>query len=380
MTYFDWAATAPPDDEVLDEQRRVALEFPGNPSSRHAAGLAARDALETARTRLARSLGLSAKGLRFVSGGSEADAIPLLALLRKKTPGSLVVSAVEHSAVHEQARVLERLGWRLIEVRPDRDGRVEPESVADALAPDTALVACMAVNNETGAVQPVREIAAALKRASKGRVPRLHVDAVQALGKVELGGDGFGADSLAFSAHKLRGPRGIGALWLRSPIEPVQSGGGQEGGIRPGTENLPGAAAFALAAEKAAAGLGAARERAESLAEALLEGLKAIPGSAPLPLSRVPRDVRWSPWIVSFALPGLSGETAVRALSDSGFAVSTGSACSSATKERRVLDSMRVDRELSFSALRASFGPESTREELDAFLEAVATIYRRYKA
>ncbi len=380
MTYLDWAATAPPDPEALDEQRRVALEFPGNPSSRHEAGAAARTALEAARSRLARAIGLSAKGLHFVSGGSEADAIPLLALLRKKAPGSLVVSAIEHAAVYEQSRVLERLGWNLREVRPDQDGRVRPENVADAIAPDTALVACMAVNNETGAVQPVREIAAAVKRAAKGRVPRFHVDAVQALGKLELGADGLGADSLAFSAHKIGGPRGTGALWLRSPVETLQSGGGQEGGIRPGTENLAGASAFALAAEKAAADLRAAREGAEALAEALLAGLKAIPGAAPLPLGRVPRDPRWSPWIVSFALPGLAGETSLRALSDSGFAVSTGSACSSASRERRVLDSMGVDRELSFSALRVSFGPGSTRAELDAFLEAVASIYRRFKA
>ncbi|MBN1241219.1 MAG: cysteine desulfurase [Spirochaetales bacterium] len=380
MTYLDWAATAPPDPEVLDEQRRTALSFPGNPSSRHEAGAAARAALEAARTRLARALRLSAKGVHFVSGGSEADAIPLLALLRKKNPGSIVVSSIEHAAVYEQARVLERLGWKLREVPPDPDGRVSPDKVAEAVAPDTALVACMAVNNETGATQPVREIAAAVRLTAKGRIPRFHVDAVQALGKIELGGDGFGADSLAFSAHKIGGPRGTGVLWLRSPVEPLQSGGGQEGGIRPGTENLPGDAAFALAAEKAVAGLQAAREGAEALEDALLEGLKAIPDATPLPLSRVPRDSRWSPWIVSFALPGLAGETAVRALSDSGFAVSTGSACSSASRERRVLDSMGVDRELSFSALRASFGPESTRAELDAFLEAVASIYRRFKA
>ncbi len=380
LAYLDWAATAPPSPEALDAYLQAARGHPGNPSSRHEYGRSARRALEDARVRLAGALGCPRERLYFTSGGTESDSIPLLALLRRNVPGSLVISSIEHPAVFEQAAVLERLGWKVRRVDPGPDGRVDPGEVADACSGDTVLAAVMAVNNETGAIQPLEGIRRALDAAAgNGRRVRLHTDAVQAFGKVPFAPETWGADSAALSAHKIRGPRGVGALYLRTPLEPLAAGGGQEGGIRSGTENLPGILAFERAAGIAAGGLEENSARARSLTDRLMACLGDIPDARPVPECRTPGDDRYSPWILSVSLPGLPGETAVRILSDSGFAVATGSACSSSRRKRRVLEAMGLSEELAFSTIRVSVGPTTTASEMDAFAEALRSAYLRYR-
>ncbi|HRY80408.1 MAG TPA: cysteine desulfurase family protein [Spirochaetia bacterium] len=379
-TYLDWAATAPPSPEALEEYLRAAREYPGNPSSLHAEGSAARTALEDARARLAGLLGCRPGRVVFTSGGTEADGLPLLALLRRPSPGSVVISSIEHPAVFEQAAVLERLGWKVRRVDPGPDGRVAPGAVVDACGPDTVLAAVMAVNNETGAVQPLSEIRLALDEASRGgRRIRFHTDAVQAFGKVPFEPESLGADSAALSAHKIRGPRGVGALYLRTPIEPLAAGGGQEGGIRSGTENLAGILAFERAAAAAIRDLGENRRRARVLSDRLLDHIRAIPDVRPVPECRKAGDERYSPWILGLSLPGLAGETAVRILSDAGYDVSTGSACSSSRRKRRVLEAMGVPEALAFCAIRVSLGPTTTESEIDGFAEALRDAYLRYR-
>jgi cysteine desulfurase len=413
MTYLDWASTSPPDSGILAEAARVAADSFGNPSSRHALGTAARDRLEEARSRLAAAIfgpgvdGPSATAgasrapgrLAFTSGGTEADSIPLLALLRAalnaRRDGSikrlhLVASEIEHAAVYEEALLLKSLGIGVSFVAPEADGRVDPGKIGAAVEKDSALVAVMAVNNETGAVQPVAEIAQAIARAASafGRAPpRLHVDAVQALGKIGFDSRAAGAGSAAFSAHKLRGPRGTGALWVAgeaggaSGLEPLALGGGQEGALRPGTESLQGAWAFAAAAAAARDNFAQRAALARNLEERLLVGLSSIPGALALPLGRQARDERYSPYILSVAFPGLAGEVLARSLSDSGIAVSTGSACSSNSKRagRRILRAMGLPDDLAGSAIRVSTGDGSTEADIDAFLEAAAEAYRRLK-
>jgi cysteine desulfurase len=410
VTYLDWASTSPPDESFLVEAAKVAAENFGNPSSRHGLGSQAKARLEEARSILAQAIaGRGAEGGRrggpgvsrlvFTSGGTESDGMVLLAVLRQalnaRRDGSIkrlhiICTEIEHAAVYEEALLLKSLGLALSLVPAEADGRVDPAKIAAAVDKDSALVAVMAVNNETGAIQDIAGVATAVAEASKafGREPpRLHVDAVQALGKTDFDPAAVGASSAAYSAHKIRGPRGAGALWLAaaprsgSAFEALATGGGQEGGLRPGTESLQGAWAFAAAASAARCDLAQNAAHARALEERLLSGLALIPGALPLPLGRTAGDERYSPYILSAAFPGLSGEVLSRALADRGIAVSTGSACSSNSRRsgRRVLQAMGLQEGLSLSAIRISTGFLSSASDIDLFLEAADAEYRRLK-
>jgi cysteine desulfurase len=404
-TYLDWASTTPPDAAMLEDAVRVAAGLYGNPSSKHGPGIEARAKLDEARSLLASAVGLppppresgaQTGRLVFTSGGTEADGIPMLAVLRSamnaRRDGSIkrlhvVTTAIEHAAVYEEAHLLKSLGLGLSFVAPRADGRVDPQAIAAAVEKDTVLVSVIAVNNETGAIQDLAGVSLAISAAASAfgrQPPRFHTDAVQALGKVELrlGRPGEpGPDSAAFSAHKLRGPRGIGALWTVTQPEPIALGGGQEWALRPGTENLQGAWAFAAAAEAARASFSERAARARTLEARLLDGLAAIQGALPLPLGRRAGDQRYSPFVLSLAFPGLSGEVLARALADVDVAVSTGSACSSNSKRkgRRVLAAMGLGEDISSSAIRVSTGELTAEADIDRFLEAAAAAYIRLK-
>jgi cysteine desulfurase len=392
MIYLDWAATAIPDHSILSEALASSEEAFGNPSSVHEAGKAAKLRLEAARSGLlcaimGRSKPKPSGRLVYTASGTEADQMPLLALLCAAKAGAsrphLLISSIEHAAVYAQAELLSRLGFDVGFVDPDADGRVDPAELLSRLRPQTRLVSVMAVNNETGAVQDTAGIASALGGlgGDRRRSLRFHVDCVQALGRIPLDFLTLGVDSAAFSAHKIRGPRGVGALWTRAPFPTLAQGGGQEEGMRSGTENLFGAEAFRLCAEKSAANFETEHALALELERRLLEGASRIRGARVLPESRIPGDGRWVPSIVSLAFPGVGGEVMARALSDRGIAVSTGSACSH-TKQasgRRVLDAMGVDKALSFSAIRISTGAATKGEHIDAFLESAEDIYRKLK-
>ena len=329
---------------------------------------------------LAKALDCPLDRLVFTSGGTESDHIPLLACLLKKGKRSIVISAIEHSAIDEQANILAALGIEVRRIKPDGDGFIHPNDIANAISKDTVLVSVMTVNNETGAIQPISEVVKAVERASKGgRKPFFHTDAVQALGKIPFKPVASGVDSAAFSAHKLGGPRGIGALYLTRPLEVLASGGGQENGIRAGTHNLAGAESLAKAAVRSMELLESAQELARNLEAKIINGITAIPGATIIPASRKPGDLRYSPFIICASFPGLGGETMMRVLDDQGIAVSTGSACSSGTHERRILNAMGIDHDLSFSSIRISTGRHSTEKDIEAFLDQANSLYVRYK-
>ncbi len=365
-----------------------ALADWGNPSSAHGAGKPARTSLDDARGMLAAALRAKAERLVFTASGTEADQIPLLAslrahLTRQGSSARILVSGIEHSAVYAQAQVLASCGLGLDLVAPRADGRVHAQDVAAALRRETVLVAVMAVNNETGAVQDLAAISQAIKAraAEEGRrAPLFLADCVQALGKVPL--DLAAVDAASFSAHKLRGPKGAGALYLARPLDPLATGGGQERGIRSGTESLQAAWGMALAARHAIDALPEARARALDLERILIKGLRAIPGVRLVPDTRAPGDAGYSPFIVSASFPGLSGEVLARALADRGICVSTGAACSQGRqsgKRRRVLDAMGLGEGLSMSAIRISTGSGSLPGDIERFLEAAASLYRTLK-
>ncbi len=411
MIYLDWASTSPPEPRFLAEGSDIASRCFGNPSSNHHLGREADIKLEEARGKLASVLGASlpgrdagrrgaafgygspSKGERivFTSGGSESDAIVLLSILRRRDALRdksihIVTTEIEHAAVYEQVRLFSSLGIEASFVKPGADGLISPKAVAEAVRKDTALVAVMAVNNETGAVMPLADIAAAVRAASaslgRSSPPLFHSDGVQALGKFEFKPASLGLSSAAFSSHKLRGPRGIGALWLDYDLQPLALGGGQEGGFRSGTENLASIWAFSRAAEEAEAARTAHFDKARELETRLIQGLEQIPGTIILPEGRKPQDPRYSPYVLSASFPGISGEVFARALSDAGIAVSTGSACSSNGRQhgRRVLEAMGLRPDLAFSAIRISTGFASTPDDIDTFLNTASDLYGRYRS
>lgn len=385
MVYLDWAATAPPDLDAARRAADVAREYLANPSSPHPLGRRARVELERRRGELATHLGCSAGELVFTSGGTESNWIILSSLLaRSGKRVRLVSSGMEHASVHDNLGVLERLGHEVVTVPARADGTVDPERMLAAVNGDTVLVTLMAVNNVTGAVQPVGEIARELARRADagGRRVHLHTDAVQALGKIPLSLPDLGVDSAAFSAHKIGGPRGVGLLYLRkgAHLDPLSRGGEQENGLRPGTENLGGVAAFALAASRRLPALRADREAATRLDTLLARRLAALPGYVPLPGTRgVEPDPRYSPFIRSAAFPPVPSEVLVRALGDEGVCVSAGSACASSSREKRerVYRAVGVGAEVAGSAIRVSLGHETTERDVGALADALERLLPR---
>lgn len=378
--YFDWAATALPLHLPADPQSPHAIPF-ANPSSPHADGRAAFEALERARLRCASVLGASSERIVFVSGGTEANNLPLQALLF--TTGSergLLFSAVEHPSVSEPAGRLKRLGIPTTALRPDADGRISPEAVARGLDAfvHCRMVAVMAVNNETGAINDIRAIVEAVRRSQRARRRRIafHCDAVQAVGKIPIDLDDWDIDTASMSAHKIGGPRGIGILYSRGTFQAVYAGGGQERGLRAGTQNTHGAVGFSQALEIVAPNrdtVEANQKAAAARMAHLIAGIKSIRGGRPVPETRSEEDPRYSPYILQAAFAGIPGEVLARVLDDAGISISTGSACSSGSGKRPVLEAMGVDPNTAIEAVRISQGYSTTDEDIEALLDALSS-------
>jgi cysteine desulfurase len=373
MIYLDSAASTEPAPEVLDALRATAAGLYANPASAHAGGAAAARARGQARAEVAAALDVEPAELVFTSGGTEADALGVLGAARAARGRHLVVSALEHPAVMRCAEALAADGYALDVIAPDRNGVVSADAVAAAVRPDTAVVALMLVNNELGTRQPVAEVARRLGSPGDRKRPHLHVDAVQAFGLARLRPGGLGADSVAVSAHKLHGPRGAGALWLRSGarLAPLWVGGGQERGLRGGTENLPAIVGFGVAARLARdalqngveARVAALRDRFEQAAIAAL--LSVVPGARPT-VAGVPR----APHIASLALPGLPAEPLLHALEARGVLASAGSACASRTAgPSPTLKAIGIDDRT--AVLRFSFSRSTTAADADAGVAAL---------
>ena len=389
--YFDWAATAIPDQDILEAALKESLAAWANPSSVHAAGKEARAALEEARANCAKVLGVQAKQLFFTSGGTESDHIPLLSILNRPEKGNVAVSAIEHPALREMADELKKCGIEPRLIPADKNGFVTPEAVLKAVDEKTLFVSVMAVNNETGAIQPIQKIADALEEKYKGkRKPRFHVDCVQALGKIPIDFlNEPGVDSAAFSAHKICGPRGIGLLYIKKEEEIFLRGGGQEGGVRSGTENLFGAIAFGECLQKYAFVPGKENPRLEEQKKWTADFIKellAIKGAAIIPETRGllsqdsncgcgnPGQENFSPWVIQASFKNIPGQVMLRALDAKGICVSTGSACSSKKASRPILEAMGVPAAQRETSVRFSFGPATTREGMEKLLAAVKEV------
>ena len=374
--YFDWAATSPADEDILKEALDETLECWGNPSSTHAVGKQARELFEGARERAAKALGVKPETIYFTSGGTESDQIPLMAVLAKPNKGTVLVSSIEHPAIREQAEALKNCGCNVIQIPANADGIITPEAVTSLLTSDTVLVCIMAVNNETGIIQPIYEIADAITKACEGkRRPKFHVDCVQAAGKINLNLSYKGIDSAALSSHKICGPRGIGILYMKDAIEPFLRGGGQEKGLRSGTENVFGAVAFSKCLERY---YNKANPSDAERTNNFVEKLSALPGCTIVPPSRLEKKDLFSPYVVQAAFKNIPGNVMLRALDSKGFYISTGSACSAKKNKRPVLEAMHVDAKLRENAVRFSFGPHTTDKAVDELLEAVTEVNAQF--
>ena len=374
--YFDWAATSPADEDILKEALEESLKFWGNPSSTHEVGKKARQLFEEARGRAAAALGVKPETIYFTSGGTESDQIPLLSVLAKPMKGTVLVSSIEHPAIREQSEALKNCGWKVIQIPADSDGIIQPQTVAELITSDTVLICIMAVNNETGVIQPIYEIADAITKASEGkRRPKFHVDCVQAAGKINLNLSYKGIDSAALSSHKICGPRGIGILYLKDTLEPFLRGGGQEKGIRSGTENVFGATAFSKCLDRY---YNKAKPSDADRTNNFIKKLAALPGCTIVPPSRLEKPDLFSPYVVQAAFNNIPGNVMLRYLDSKGFSISTGSACSAKKNKRPVLEAMHVDPKLRENSVRFSFGPHTTDKGVEELLAAVMEINSQF--
>lgn len=368
MIYLDHAATTPVPQAVAAEMYRVLTEEYGNPSSQYAYGRQAKKLVEGCRETVADALQCKASELYFTACGTESDNWAFTAALwqNRHVGRHIVTTAVEHSAVLARCRWLEQEGYEVTYLPPDKHGDISPEKILAAVRPDTALVSVMLVNNETGNVYPVSEVAAGLKARNEKTL--LHTDAVQGFLKTPCSARTLGADLIALSAHKIGGPKGIGALYIGGRIRnprPLLPGGGQESGRRAGTEATAQIAGFAKAVAL----------RMENLPEKLAH-MAAIKAYAKERLAEIPGLVfianGTAPHVLSLSMPGYPSQNVVNDLSDQGICISAGSACHQG-KPSQVTAALGLDKKTAAGVVRLSFGPETTRAEIDAAAAALKT-------
>jgi len=366
MIYLDHAATTPVPKAVADAMYQVLTEQFGNPSSQYTYGQQAKKLTDGWRRTVADALGCEARQLFFTSCGTESDNWAVRAALwqNRHLGRHIVTTAVEHSAVLQACAWAEKDGWEVTYLTPDHSGNLTAEQVLAAVRPDTALVSVMLVNNETGCVFPVAEIAAGLRK--KNEKTLLHTDAVQGFLKVPFAARTLGADFIALSAHKIGGPKGIGALYVGDRVRnprPLLPGGGQESGARSGTEATAQIAGFAKAVELRADGL-----------EEKLRHMEDIKAYAKMRLAEIPDLVfvgeGTAPHILSLSMPGYPSQNVVNDLSAAGICISAGSACHRG-KASQVTAAMKLPKKVAAGVVRLSFGPETTEADIDTACAAL---------
>ena len=366
MIYLDYAATTPVAREVADIMYQVLTEQFGNPSSQYRIGLEMKKQMELWRKTVADALDCDPGRLFFTSCGSEGDnwAIPAALWHNRRLGRHIVTTAVEHSAVLEPCRWLERQGYELTVLTPDSQGNLTAEQVLEAVRPDTALVSMMLVNNELGNLYPIADIARGL--AAKNPQTLLHTDAVQGFLKVPCSARNLGADFITLSAHKIGGPKGVGALYISPRVKlpkPLLAGGGQEGGLRSGTEATAQIAGFSKAVELRRDGLAEKLRHMELLKAYAVERLASIPDLKIL-------STGGAPHILPVSLEGWPSQNIVNDLGSQDIFISAGSACHRG-KPSHVVAALGLPKKVAGGAVRLSFGPETTTAEIDACADAL---------
>jgi len=366
MVYLDYAATTPVPKAVADAMYEILTRHCGNPSSQYPLGLEMKKRAEGWRRIVAGALGCEPGRLFFTSCGTEGDnwAVRAACWQNRRAGRHIVTTAVEHSAVVEACKWMEREGYEVTYLTPDKNGHIPPERILDAVRPDTALVSAMLVNNELGTVYDVAAVARGL--GSKNPQALLHTDAVQGFLKIPFTAKALGADFITISGHKVGGPKGVGALYIGPRVKnprPLLAGGGQEGGLRSGTEATAQIAGFAKAVELRTARLAEDQARMAALKRYAVSRLTAIPDL------RVVGDGD-APHILSVSLVGYPSQNIVNDLGAQGICVSAGSACHRG-KPSHVIAALGLPGEVAKSVIRLSFGPETTEADIDGAAAAL---------
>jgi cysteine desulfurase len=374
--YLDHAATTTVRPEVLEAMWPFFTQVAGNPSSVHSAGSLAHEALDRARVSVAGVLGCRPAEIVFTSGGTEADNLAIVGTARalRSRGNHVITSQIEHHAVLHSCRALEREGFRVTYLPVDREGVIDLDALESALTEETVLVSLMLANNEIGAIEPIREAAQLVR--SRGVV--FHTDAVQAAGALDLRIERLGVDLLSLSAHKIYGPKGVGALYVRrgTPLEPLLHGGDQERGRRSGTENVPGAVGLAVALVLADAEREREAARLTALRDRLIEGVLASVPDAHL---TGPRHNRL-PGHASFFLDGVTGESVLVNLDMAGIACSSGSACrAGSTDPSHVLTAIGLSAQQGKNGLRMTLGRENGEEDVTYVLDVLPRVVREVR-
>ncbi|MDY3018141.1 cysteine desulfurase family protein [Blautia sp.] len=378
--YFDNSATTRCYDSVKDIVIRTMTEDFGNPSAMHLKGVEAEKYVKDSAAQLARILKVQEKEILFTSGGTESDNLALIggAMANKRSGNHIITTAVEHPAVSQPALFLQEQGFEVTYLPVDSRGVVKLDALEAVLRPDTILVSVMFVNNEVGAVMPVEEISRRIREKSPKAL--FHVDAIQAFGKYRIYPKKMGIDLLSVSSHKIHGPKGVGFLYIseKAKIQPQILGGGQQSGMRSGTDNVPGIAGLGVAAEEIYRNLDANVEKMYCLKEHIAKGLAKIPD-----IRMNGMDLReGAPQILSISVMGVRSEVLLHSLEERGIFISAGSACSShKRKPSSTLAAMGMPKDQIESTVRLSFSEENTVEEADYFLqvmEEIVPMLRRY--
>ncbi|MCL2519569.1 MAG: aminotransferase class V-fold PLP-dependent enzyme [Spirochaetaceae bacterium] len=375
MHYFDYAATAKPDEAIFKEAGRLALSHFANPSSSHQLGRQAKILIEELRNRAAMALGVAGHTITFNSGATEGNGAVMLSFINNLSKGEILLNAGEHAAVYENFKLLKNFGYTVKELVA-AGGLITPELLQKKLTKQTKLVAIMLLNNETGLINNITQLAATIRdyEAAEGCRIHLHVDATQALGKINFDITKLDTDSLVLAAHKAGGPRGSGLLYQKKWREPFLGGGGQELGNRSGTENLLAIAGMVLTLEKYY-NVKESRHN-ENL---LINGLQDL-GATVLPNLRLIKPENFCPYIVSCAFSPLPGEVVVRMASEHGLYISTGSACSSNKKtDLRALTTAGVSEQLAKQAVRFSYSPATGKEEVKVMLAVLKEVLEKLR-
>ncbi len=370
--FLDHNSTTALKPQVLEAMLPWLTQATGNPTSRHVYGRNAREAMELARKQIAECVGVQASQVVFTSGGTEANNFAIKGITANLSPSQLLISAIEHPCVTRPAQSLAWHDWKVAQLAVNSQGVIDLAQAEQALSTRTGLVSAMLANNETGAIQPIAELA----QLAKAHGALLHTDAVQAFGKIAVDMIALGVHAMTISSHKIGGPIGVGALILdkRVDIAPLLHGGGQERGLRSGTENVAGIVGFARACQLAMETLDARHTVVQKLRDQLETGLNKL--GATIFASQAERLPNTS----FFAITNIEGETLVTALDKAGFAVASGSACSSdSTEPSHVLLAMSITPDLARGAVRVSLSDSNTSEEITQFLAALQQQVQRLK-
>ena len=373
MHYFDWTATSPMGQKALEVYSDIATRYIGNPSSTHPLGIQAKECLESRRRDVASMLGTKPEYIYFTSGGTEADSIVLSSLLSSPSPGEIITTGIEHAAILEWKKALESHGWKFTALRCP-GGYLDPLSLKEALNDRVRMVAFMKVNNVTGTILDTKALVKVVRDYEKqsGRKIHIHCDAVQALGKIPFHSEEEDFDSAAFSAHKFCGPRGVGILHCRNKaIGALSRGGGQEKGLRPGTENLAGICAMTAELKLALDNLKSDYDKVLAFRRKIQDTILESGYTLISPPDKSKKE--FSPYIINICAKPIPSEVFLRVMADKGFCLSSGSACSSNSrgKAESVLSAMNIPSSDRMSSIRISLSYLNSDEEVDLLCKAL---------